>query len=206
LGVGSWELEVSGLKHNISSFQLLTPKIFYRKLDIFIFCYIFDVILIKFNDGNLIIFVYGCNGEGEFFLKKLEVGSWKLGVNYRYLNDINMKFKFEKLTIWQQAMDYGETINKLALSFPKHEAFNLSEQIRRAVDSIALNISEGAIGQSAPEFKRFLGFSIRSLAEVVTCLYKARRRNYISEQEFSGHYEFAFNLMNMMLNFRTKVK
>ena len=92
-----------------------------------------------------------------------------------------MKFKFEKLTIWQQAMDHGETINRFALSFPRHEAFNLSKQIRRAIDSIALNLSEGAIGQSTPVFKRFLGFSICSSDEVVTCLYKAKKRNYNPE-------------------------
>jgi len=65
-------------------------------------------------------------------------------------------------------MDFGENIFQLSYKFPKDEIFNLSSQIRRAVDSIALNISEGSIGQSNPEFKKFIGFSIRSLAEVVT--------------------------------------
>ena len=95
-----------------------------------------------------------------------------------------MKFKFEKLIIWQKAMDYGESIYRLSNKFPKEELYNLSSQIRRAVDSIALNISEGAIGQSNPEFKKFIGFSIRSLAEVVTCIHKASGRNYISDEEF----------------------
>ncbi|MFT4666847.1 MAG: four helix bundle protein, partial [Gammaproteobacteria bacterium] len=87
-----------------------------------------------------------------------------------------MKFKFEKLIIWQKAMDMGEEVNTLAYEFPKMEIFNLSSQIRRAVDSIALNISEGSIGQSNPQAKKFMGYSIRSLAEVVTCLHKAKRR------------------------------
>ena len=95
-----------------------------------------------------------------------------------------MQFKFEKLIIWQKAMEYGESIYRLSYKFPKEEMYNLSSQIRRAVDSIALNISEGAIGQSNPEFKKFIGFSIRSLAEVVTCLHKASTRNYISAEEF----------------------
>ena len=116
------------------------------------------------------------------------------------------KFKFEKLIIWQKAMEYGESILQLSYKFPKEEIYNLSSQIRRAVDSIALNISEGSIGQSNPEFKKFIGFSIRSLAEVVTCLHKASRRNYISEEEFKEHYTFAFNLMNMMVAFRGKIK
>ena len=47
-------------------------------------------------------------------------------------------------------MDFGESITTLSGKFPKHELFNLSSQIRRAVDSIALNISEGSICQSNP--------------------------------------------------------
>ena len=117
-----------------------------------------------------------------------------------------MEFKFEKLIIWQKAMEFGESIYNLTAKFPKDETYNLTSQIRRAVDSIALNISEGAIGQSNPEFKKFISYSIRSLAEVVTCLHKSRRRNYISEKEFQQHYEFSFNLMNMMVAFKEKIK
>jgi len=64
-----------------------------------------------------------------------------------------MEFKFEKLIIWQKAMDFGELINDSARKFPKDEVYNLSSQIRRAADSIALNISEGSTGQTNPEFK-----------------------------------------------------
>ena len=71
-----------------------------------------------------------------------------------------MGFKFEKLIIWQNAMEFGEGLFKLSHKFPKDEMYNLSSQTGRAVDSVALNISEGAIGQSGPEFKRFVGFSI----------------------------------------------
>ncbi len=66
-----------------------------------------------------------------------------------------MSFKFEKLIIWQNAMNFGESINSMSQKFPKNEIFNLTSQINRAVDSIALNISEGSIEQSNPEFRRF---------------------------------------------------
>jgi four helix bundle protein len=79
---------------------------------------------------------------------------------------IPIGFKFEKLIVWQKAMEFGETINKLSSNFPKEEMYNLSSQVKRAVDSIALNISEGAIEQSSLEFKKFMGYSIRSLADV----------------------------------------
>lgn len=83
-------------------------------------------------------------------------------------------------------MDFWEDIDKISDNFPKKEIFNLSSQIRRSSDSIALNISEGSIGQSNPEQKKIVGYSIRSLAEVVTCLFKAKRRNYISEDIFNS--------------------
>lgn len=115
-------------------------------------------------------------------------------------------FKFEKLIIWQKSMDYGELILELTKKFPKSEEFNLSSQLRRASDSIALNISEGFICQSGPEYRKFIGYSIRSLAEVVTCLHKGHRRKYFSEEEFTSYYSEAFDLMNMMVAFRDKIK
>jgi len=111
-----------------------------------------------------------------------------------------------KLIIWQKAMDLGESINCLSRKFPKKEMYNLSSQIIRAIDSVALNISEGSIGQTNPEFKRFMGYSIRSLAEVVTCLHKAKRRDYISNEEFDKYYDSSFELMNMMIAFKKKIK
>ena len=116
-----------------------------------------------------------------------------------------MSFKFEKFIIWQKAMDLGEEINVIAASFPKNELYNLSSQILRAVDSIALNIAEGSIEQSNPEFKRFLNYSIRSIAEVVTCLYKAKRRNYITQEKFDVLYKTCFDLMNMMIAFKKNI-
>jgi len=117
-----------------------------------------------------------------------------------------MRFKFEKLDIWHKAMDFGEEIYFLSSKFPDKELFNLSSQILRAADSIALNISEGSIEQSHAEFKRFMGYAIRSLAEVVTCLHKAKRRKYFTENEFQKFYDEAYHLMNMMIAFKKKLK
>ena len=65
-----------------------------------------------------------------------------------------MSFKFEKLIIWQKAMDFAEEISTISMTFPKKEIYNLSSQIVRASDTIALNISEGAIEQSKAEFNK----------------------------------------------------
>lgn len=117
-----------------------------------------------------------------------------------------MKFKFENLIIWQKSMQLAEDLFALSHNFPKDEMYNLTSQLRRASDSIALNISEGSIGQTNPEFRKFLSYSIRSLAEVVTCLHKARRRKYISDHDFEKYNSEAFNLMNMLVAFKDRIK
>ncbi len=117
-----------------------------------------------------------------------------------------MSFKFERLIIWQKSMDFGEEINLICKNFPKHEMYNLSSQMLRASGSIALNISEGSIEQSNAEFNRFLGYSVRSIAEVVTCLYKAKRRDYITVSIFEKLYKECFDLMNMTIALNAHLK
>lgn len=78
-----------------------------------------------------------------------------------------MAFKFEKLRVWQRAVDFTADIDGLTKGFPSDERFILSSQIKRAADSVALNIAEGSTGQSDNEFAKFLGYAQRSGIEVV---------------------------------------
>lgn len=112
-----------------------------------------------------------------------------------------MAFKFEQLRVWQVALAFGEKINVIADDFPRKELFNLSSQIRRAADSIGLNIAEGSTGQSNPEQKRFLIFANRSTLEVVACLIKAKLRSYIDEKTFQVLYTEAETLVKMIQAF-----
>jgi len=56
--------------------------------------------------------------------------------------------------------------------------FSLASQIKRAADSVVLNIAEGSTGQTKPEFKRFLNIALRSAIEVVACLMLAKKEIY----------------------------
>jgi four helix bundle protein len=60
--------------------------------------------------------------------------------------------------------------------------------MKRAADSISLNIAEGSTGQFDMEQLRFLGYSQRSGMEVVNCLYLALRRKYIDQEQFDKLY------------------
>jgi len=109
-----------------------------------------------------------------------------------------MGFKFEKLKVWQKAVDLAAEVNELAKSFPKDELFILSAQIKRAVDSVSLNIAEGSTGQSNAEFKKFLGYALRSNVEVVGCIYLAKRRNLISDECFADIYSRCEEILVMI--------
>jgi len=117
-----------------------------------------------------------------------------------------MAFKFEQLRVWQLSLDFGEKINVLADVFPKKELFNLSTEIRRAADSIGLNIAEGSTGQTNAEQKRFLIFANRSTLEVVACLIKAKVRRYINDITFQSLYADAGNLVKMIQAFIKKLE
>jgi len=59
-----------------------------------------------------------------------------------------MPFKFEKLLIWQRALDLSDNVHQLSKTFPKDEMYILTSQLKRAADSVSLNIAEGSTGQS----------------------------------------------------------
>lgn len=66
-----------------------------------------------------------------------------------------MAFRFEELKIWQLSLDLSNDIDSLAKSFPRIELFSLTSQIKRAADSVNLNIAEGCLGQTKKSFLNF---------------------------------------------------
>jgi len=110
-----------------------------------------------------------------------------------------MPFKFENLQVWQKALDLSDEINILTKNcFPKDELFILTSQIKRAADSVVLNIAEGCTGQTNAVFKNFLSYSLRSSVEVVACLFIARKRNFVLEDDFQRLYDEYQTLTKMI--------
>lgn len=90
-----------------------------------------------------------------------------------------MAFKFEKLRVWQKSLELSSLVNTITKEFPKEELFILTSQIKRAADSVNLNIAEGSTGQSNREFIKFLRYSVRLNIEVAFLL---QERAIISEE------------------------
>ncbi|HYJ86592.1 MAG TPA: four helix bundle protein [Pyrinomonadaceae bacterium] len=117
-----------------------------------------------------------------------------------------VQYKFQRLDVYQMALEYLDRIYELTKLFPPEEKYNLTSQLHRAGTSIVLNIAEGSTGQSDAEQNRFLGLSMRSYLETVAAFDIARRRGYLSNEELVGIRGFGHQLFTKLQSFRRSLK
>ncbi|MBI3020767.1 MAG: four helix bundle protein [Candidatus Omnitrophica bacterium] len=94
-----------------------------------------------------------------------------------------MTLAHEQLHVWQQAMGLARAIYKITASFPGHEQFGLTSQLRRAAVSIPANIAEGKGRYHKKEFVQFLYNARGSLYETLTLLTLATDLRYLASQD-----------------------
>ena len=92
----------------------------------------------------------------------------------------NISFSFEKLSVYQKALDVANRVYESTSAFPKNEVYGITSQFRRAVVSIALNIAEGS-ARSKKDFRRFLDIAQGSVLECVALVEICKRRNFLEE-------------------------
>lgn len=78
-----------------------------------------------------------------------------------------MEFGFERLKIWQKSRLLVKEVYRIVSDFPPEEKYGLSDQLRRAVISVASNIAEGTGRFSAKEKVHFCEIAYGSLMEVL---------------------------------------
>ena len=100
----------------------------------------------------------------------------------RCLGGRRSAFSFEKLIVYQKAVDFAEQVCAKTESFPSGYGFLVS-QLNRASVSIAANIAEGNGRFTKADRKNFFGIARGSVQECVPLLELARRRRILTEQE-----------------------
>ena len=73
---------------------------------------------------------------------------------------------FERLQAWQVAHQLVVAVNKGTETFPRHELYGLTSQMRRAAFSVPANIAEGVAQRGSGELRRYLDIAIGSLSEL----------------------------------------
>lgn len=110
-------------------------------------------------------------------------------------------FNFEKLDVWQKSVAFAGAVYRATKLFPKDEQFGLTNQIRRAANSIPSNIAEGSSRPPA-DYARFLGYAAGSLFEVVTQATIARNEAFMTPEIYQKLYIDAEEISRMLSGLR----
>jgi four helix bundle protein len=95
----------------------------------------------------------------------------------------NFLFPFEKLEVWQLALDLADSVLHLLEGLPQGRHVRLINQMEAAVVSPSQNIAEGRGRQYKKEFIQYLHIAQGSVFEVVTLNEVFRRRKIFTHSE-----------------------
>ena len=111
-------------------------------------------------------------------------------------------FNFEKLEVWQKAIQFADLVYRLTKTFPDDERFGLTSQMRRAAVSISSNIAEGTSRHSRDDYARFLEIAAGSVFEVVSQSFISRNLGLLNEDDFGALYLAAEEQSRMLSGLR----
>lgn len=97
------------------------------------------------------------------------------------------KFKFENLRVYQESLQLIDEIYETVQKFPREELYGLSDQLKRASVSIALNIAEGT-SRTKKDFRHFLDLAKGSCYECVAIMTITFRRAFIDRTTYQKYY------------------
>lgn len=106
-------------------------------------------------------------------------------------------FKFEELRVYQETLQFIDDIYVITQKFPNDELFALTNQLKRAAVSIALNIAEGS-SRTKKDFRHFLDMARGSCYECAAILTISKNRKYLNNEDFQKSYEFSSKLARMI--------
>jgi four helix bundle protein len=108
------------------------------------------------------------------------------------------KFEFEKLDVYQKAIEFNDNIYGVTKNYPKSELYGLISQFRRCSTSIALNIAEG-YGRFHKKLKQQFYFTARaSVYECIPILTISLNQNYINKSDHDKLYKQCLEISQMI--------
>lgn len=110
---------------------------------------------------------------------------------------LNIRYDFQKLEVYQKAMEFAERIFRLTGGFPQQVQYSLGDQFRRASLSICNNLAEGAQKRGAAK-RQFYGYALGSARESVPMTELAYRLKLITEAEETRLSDECFHICNMV--------
>ena len=113
---------------------------------------------------------------------------------------------FRNLLVWQKAHQLTLDVYDVTKSFPKHEIYGITSQVRRSSSSIPTNISEGTGKQTDRDFKRYLGIAFGSACETEYLLFLSFELTYLPEKEYRKLEQLAIEVKRMLIGLMETLK
>ncbi|TAN57276.1 four helix bundle protein [Patescibacteria group bacterium] len=113
----------------------------------------------------------------------------------------NFGFLFRDWNLYENARAYRKNMNNILRAFPKEEQFALTDQTRRAILSIVLNIAESSNKNMDKDSRVYINRAQCSLDEVVACFDCAKDEEYISDRQHQEILEKSQNLAKQLNGF-----
>jgi len=117
-----------------------------------------------------------------------------------------MGHRFRELEIWKLSRAFCSDIYQITSTFPSHEKFGLTNQLRRASVSIPSNIAEGSSRRSNKDFNRFLEIAVGSMYEIETQLLITSDLQFISDTELEELNQKLSSIIKMTSKFKSSLK
>jgi four helix bundle protein len=114
-------------------------------------------------------------------------------------------FGFEKLEVWQKAIEYADCVYDVTRRFPAEERFGLTSQLRRSAVAVSSNVAEGSGRGSNSDFARFVGIGYSSLLESVSQTHIARRQQFLAQEAFDDVYQRAEQVARMLSGLKSSL-
>jgi len=108
------------------------------------------------------------------------------------------KFDFEKLNVYQKALDFADRICDLFEKMPFSIQKTIGDNLLRAAISIASNIAEGSGRRGKREKKHFFEIAQGSAYECVPSLTILHKRNKIKKEVYENLYNDCCTISKML--------
>ena len=119
---------------------------------------------------------------------------------------MNKLKSYKDLLVWQRAVDISVEVYAISASFPKEEVFGLTNQIRRASNSISLNIAEGYSRNSAKAYLIFLNIAQGSLFELESGIILAERLQFAESESLINLFNLITEESKMLRSLMNKIE
>ena len=117
-----------------------------------------------------------------------------------------VKFRFQDLRIWQEAIQIAGELFNIADELEQKHLFCFAEQLRGAAMLISNNIAEGSGSSSKKEFIQFLNIARRSAFENANILILLTKRGLIAEDTLDKLLSQLDSLCRQITSFQNSLK